>query len=386
MNLSRATVRWPTIVLTIVLMLAPSDGPAAAAPLAGSESGSAWDLLLAGEHDAARASFAQALRAEPADLDQAIGLAALLEARGQIDVALDVLADALAKQDASGLMTRGSWLAALELSEDALDGGARCLPLLERLLAGELTSPDPEIVVRARIALGDILRRSGAAERAAEHASERSGLPTLWTLLGPYGHFSRLEMTRVFPPERGDLEPGDDHTPPSAHPPSRLSTRFADGRVFFPDAFLGFGVSYAVADFELSSAAEVLVWVRPTTSARLLLNGNELFAADRWRERPPDAHSARVRLGAGRHRVLLKLPVEDRPPAFLLAIVRAGDGGLVEGLRWVAVDDEAPLAQAQVLSSGQTMESDHAAASAPASEPAAAIAALWWLKQRGLQR
>lgn len=370
----------------------PPAKPAAAQPAAGAElarpktrpahparpAAEGLALLLEGRNRQAEDALGAALARNPRDLPAAIALAALLDARDDDGSAVQTLARALAG-GANSPEAAGAVAVLGRFGEQAQDGGASAVPVLTDLASGRLPVFVPELRVVAANTLAATLARLGDPERAQALLAGPGGQVTRWRLVGPFGRFERLDLARAFPPESGTLDVAPGTPAADGLPPLALDTTFADGRVVVPAAFRAFGVVYAAADFETAAPAVVRVGVASPASFRVFVDGTLALEADRVREHPPLEVGARVRLSAGRHRILVKVANANRFTPFALAL--HGEKGTPSPLANVA-PGPAPTGTATIEPWPCAL--DDATALDPKADPAAVVARAWWLRERGL--
>ncbi len=363
----------PAVVLLLAIFLSTAGYPAAGP-------GQGWTLLAAGHDDDARSFFRESLARDPADVRSAIGLATLLEGGGDPAGAAAVLASAL-EAGAEGPLAAGAAAHLLSISALLPDGGASLLPLVRRLAGGRDDRFPPELRDVAAAVLGDILARSGRGEEGLAALVDPGHRVTRWTLVGPYGRFAPLALSRRFPPETGLL----DGTPgPGGGPgrPFRLEASFPDGQLLVPPAFRQAGVVYAACEVNLPAGRVLRVVAGASGSFRLFLDGRELLAADRRRNRPPRSLAARVELAPGRHRFLAKLDNSLRLANLVLALHPLDGGPPV-----VAVAaGGSPLPPGKFRATPLPCPLDAAGPGGPPDDPAALLAAAWWTRARGLDR
>ncbi len=376
MKKNKWTVASPLVATLALLAVLPAAPPCAAA--AGPDQG--WAAIAAGRDEEARAFFRDRLAGNPADVRAAIGLATLLEGGGDPAGAASVLAAAL-EAGARGPLASGAAVHLLAISALLPDGGASLVPLVRRLATGEDERFPPELRDVATAVLADILSRAGRGEEGLSALVDPGHRVTGWTLVGPYGRFAPLALARRFPPEDGRLDgtPGAGNSP---WPPFRLEASFPDGRVLVPPAFRQAGVVYAACEVQVTEPRVLRVVAGSSGSFRLFLDGRELLAADRRRERPPRSLAARVELAAGRHRFLAKLDNSLRLADLVLAL-HPLDGGAP----LVAVPaGPAPLPPARFRARPLSCPLDTTAPEGTPDDPAAVLAAAWWTRARGLDR
>ncbi|HZH03728.1 MAG TPA: hypothetical protein VEY30_08095, partial [Myxococcaceae bacterium] len=141
------------------------------------------------------------------------------------------------------------------------------------------------------------------------------------TLTGPHSVWHRLAFDETTPTEEsGNVE---------ANAPGPLG-ELRPRTLLFPDGRLGLsgepppGDVYLLStDVEVARGGDYIVRTLSSASHKVLLDGTRLFER-RTFERPESTVSQRgVTLRPGRHRVLIKLLKESRPPSISLSISRA---------------------------------------------------------------
>ncbi len=369
----------PKLHRTVLVLLGAVSAALPALAIQASEPG--WEKLNQGAHDDAVPLLRACLAERPDDARCAIGLAALLEGRGEYGAAHDVLEAALRagvpEEFGPGMAAR-----TLTLSSRAADGGAAALPLLEDLAAGNLLSEVPEVRSVAALALADVLARLGRPAEAESGLIENAGRIRTWTLLGPYGNLAPLALDRRYAPEKGDLDPSDDVTPRGEQTPHRIDARFPDGRIVLPAPFQRDGAVYAATDVVVKRATRARLRVGSAGTLVAFVDGAPVIRLDRLRERPPYARAALLELGPGRHRILVKMVSGDRYAA-VAATLEALDAKDAARLRFEHPRGT-PEGTVKVLSEAE--HADERARQASKHDPAALVAAVWWLKSRGLDR
>jgi tetratricopeptide (TPR) repeat protein len=365
----------------------PAAGPKASAPrpAAAQPAGpDGWPQVLAGQDAAAEESFAKRLATDPAHLESAIGLAALLEGRGDPGGAMGVLAGALARASTARLAP-GAFARLMGLGSRAPDGGAGAIPLLSKVVAGEVPVSEPEVRSMAVLALADALSRGGEIVPAQELLQGYGGRLARWTLIGPYGKFERLDLYRDFPPDAGQLDPTHDPSGVDGRPPIRVDAVFPDGRVIIPESLGEDGVVYAIADVQLERPTTLRLRLLAPGSAAVAVDGQRALIADRVRERQPIALAARVSFPAGRHRITVKVAL-DATASFALSLEPL-DAAAVRAARsaWREVPVEGQPAggvRIEPLAVGpDAMPASLAAPPAPE-----LLSDAWWMRARRLER
>lgn len=363
--------------LAIALATAALPGTLLAAP-----ADPAHLALLEGRHADAEEALAARAGANERDVETAILLAALLEARGDADGAAATLARAL-KAGVPDAVAAGALSRLATLAPRTGDGGASVVDAFVRIATGEVPAVDPEVRSVATLAAGETLVRTGEMDRALALFDEHSGRVRPWTILGPYGRFPTIDMSRPHPPEAGDLSPRGAALGPSREPTVRMDTVFPDGRAVVLPQIPSAGVVYLVADLVASEATTIRLRVSSPQPYQAYLDGALVLDRDLTTAHPPLALAALVELDAGRHRLLVKLP-NERPWATVSASVEAPAGGRATAVRAEPVRDELPLSRSRAQAAPVALDATDIAALRD--DPARAIAAAWWLRGRDLDR
>ncbi|MCU0223327.1 MAG: hypothetical protein MUF27_04515 [Acidobacteria bacterium] len=343
-----------------------------------------WALLLAGQDAAAEDAFASRLAADPAQLESAIGLAALLEGRGDPGGAMAVLERALARAPLAPLAP-GAFARLMGLGSRAPDGGAGAIPLLSGVVSGEVPVADPEIRSLAVLALADVLARGGEVVPGQEVLQGYGGRLARWTLLGPYGKFERLDLYREFPPDAGATDPANAPPGVDGRPPIRVDATFPDGRVIVPDSFGEDGVVFALADVQFDRPATLRLRVLAPGSVAVAVDGRRALVADRVRERQPIALAARVAFPAGRHRIAVKVAL-DASASFALSLEPLDSvAARPAQAPWRVVPVEGQPAGG-VRIEPLVVAPDALPADLATLRPPELLAGAWWMRARRLER
>lgn len=321
---------------------------------------SGWTDLAEGRWQAAQERFAADHAADPADWRAAIGLAALQELQGDTASAAKILASGLSRASADPFAA-GVLAHLAQLAPRLPDGGASLLPVIEPLARGTRPAPHPEAAALALDAAVEILRQDGRGDDALALLRARAGQLTRWTVLGPYGRFERLALWQTQPPERDDLDPSDDPIGAAGVRPFAVELNPADGRLVIPLSMHSVGVVYAAGRFETPTRGWYRVRAASPVSFRLWIDGKERVTADRIGARPATALATTLELPAGPHTVLVKLANGSRFAWFTLGVTASA-------------------------ASNETATIDASPDVSRLDDPAAALAAAWWLRARGLDR
>ncbi len=342
-------------VLSFSLSVTFATAHAMQGPLGG------WDSMLAGRHEEARESLQSNLSRDSGSARDAIGLAALLDLRGDAAGAAVALATAL-QQDASSPLAAGIVARLAQLAARLPDGGSGLIAVLEPIAAPTSMVADPEVRSIAQELLDEIRRRIGLQSTSSPVVAPGTDRLTQWSLLGPYGRFDRLALWQPQAPENGDTDPSDDPAGSAGQKPFRLDTAVPDGKLVVPLAFHNFGVVYALTQFELPTASVVRLRAASPVSFRVFVDGKELLTADRVGQRPALALSTQRQLSAGKHQVMVKLSNAQRFAWLTLGVTP----------------------QAKLLPPGVSIDGPYDLSTLD--DPAATLAAAWWLRTRGLDR
>ncbi len=340
------------------------------------------DDALAGRNDEAEVHLATCIANHPEDLRCAIAFAALREARGDTNSALDALVAPL-EHDARTPLAAGALARLVTLAARANDGGARARSLLEQIVLGAREVNNPEMRSLAALGLADILARGDEPQFAQRLLVERAGRSESWTLIGPYGRIAPLALTRVFAPERGELDGGEDTQAAGQPRQQRLDTRFADGRVIFPSSLMGNGAVYALTD--LLTTREELLRLRISSRGpfRVFVDGSLALTVDRYRLRPPLAPALMLRLDAGRHRLMIKCVGAGSLPPLSVSLERSDGTALGAGIRF---EHPTGTPSGKVQIRHEELAIDRDSLNPRADDATAFIAATWWLRARGMER
>ncbi|MBP1611806.1 MAG: hypothetical protein H6Q01_469, partial [Acidobacteria bacterium] len=343
-----------------------------------------WPLVLAGQDAEAEQAFIQRLAADPSQLESAIGLAALLEGRGDPGGAMAVLERALARSSTAPLAP-GGFARLMGLSSRAPDGGASAIPLLSGVVSGETAVVEPEVRSLAVLTLADVLSRDGDLAPARELLQGYGGRLAKWALIGPYGKFERLDLYRDFPPDTGEIDPTNDPPGVDGRPPIRVDATFPDGRVLIPDSFGEDGVVFAVSDVVVDQPVTLRLRVLAPGSLAVFVDGRRALVADRVRERQPIALGAGVAFPPGRHRIAVKVAL-DGSASFAISLepLEASAVRATRALWREAPVDGEPAGSVRI--EPLSVASDSIPSDLAALRPAELLADAWWMRARRLER
>jgi hypothetical protein len=252
-------------------------------------------LFLDSNIEQARASAAEALRADAADVRalfvemEAAALAA--DTRAELDAALR-----LCETRRSDARTEVAATRVLELAantEDFLPAIARIQKLLA---AGSVHAP----YLRAAL-LG--AAKDGAPALDAASIARDAGMITHWRVNGPFGRHPNVDWEQSWRPEQ-------DARLAAAYDQRKTEEfQFLDGNIVLPPYLRAKdGVFYAEATIEAPRSGEVTLRLETAGagSAQLFLDGQSVLIKDDRLQPSADLRHVSLRLAAGPHRLLVK--------------------------------------------------------------------------------
>ncbi len=173
----------------------------------------------------------------------------------------------------------------------AIEAGA--LQVLQRGAAGEAA-------FLWRIAAAEVRRnRHDLAGASALFAD--SGSVSQAALWGPYSRFHYLDWQTAFPPEKGEAGAG------AFGPIPLRSAASPDGRYSFAYEGTPADIEYWASDVQVAREGVYLARVAGRASYKLFVDGAPAFERRDFEDSVSEHSAARVRLAAGRHRLLLKV-------------------------------------------------------------------------------
>ncbi len=147
----------------------------------------------------------------------------------------------------------------------------------------------------------------GAPKLNLDETANLAGLFTRWSIAGPFGRYSNLDFERPWPPEAG-LPAGSDFG-------SLVAERFwfHDGTIKLPEYFAGPGVLYAVGELETSPEPALRLEVFGAGPYKVFVDGQPVLLHDSPYVSFAGRNSVPLRLGPGRHRIILKFTADSVP-------------------------------------------------------------------------
>jgi tetratricopeptide (TPR) repeat protein len=164
-----------------------------------------------------------------------------------------------------------------------------------------------------------------------DQATRATGLLTRWRMAGPFGQYSNVDFDRRWPTEADQLsrqqyvdevstagppEAGRKKLATSADNTRIVKTErfwFRDGMLSLPDYFSGSGVFYAVGEIELPASQAFQLEVLSSGTYAVSIDGREALLHDSRYGAGTSRDSSSLRLGAGRHRILVKFTADAAP-------------------------------------------------------------------------
>ncbi len=214
---------------------------------------------------------------------------------------------------------------------------------------------------RARVA------RIAAAEVLGDHARvarlrAENGAVTVWTIAGPFGVHRALDFVRPFAPDGGTL-PREVAAPLAGAARPTRTLPVPDGTVALEGEPSEGDVFYLAADLTLARGGRYLLALGTSMSARVQVDGAVACERRDFEAHLPTVLHVPVALGAGVHRVVVKVARSDERSGLHLALAR--EDGLPSDAVAAPVEPGAPPPRARAPSLG-----------APSHDPRAFAAAL----------
>jgi hypothetical protein len=321
-----------TMARALPLLLAALAGCAAArVPLdrpegdAGAARASARELALAGlrayvvRNDAATAvrRLEEATRRDGRDPWARYGAALL--ARRRLDDAAEV-------SQWTALVDRApAHPLALVAARRLMDLAERAPPLAQAVEAG-LAPAQERLRGLAAIRVRSVRTAAAAAlgdrQRAAGLRAE-NGVVTAWTLAGPFGALHALQIDERFAPEEGVL-PGNTPAPAGLPAVPVRAVACSDGVLALEGEPPGGDIFYLATDVTLARGGDYYLTVTGTTTLRAFVDGAPVVERRAYAGFPPLTQVVPVELGAGRHRLLVKIGRGGALAHLRVALSRAG--------------------------------------------------------------
>ena len=164
-----------------------------------------------------------------------------------------------------------------------------------------------------------------------DQAVRAAGLITHWRIAGPFGHYNNVDFERRWPPETDQLarqryaseptqasapDPHKKRAAASDDPAHEIVVErfwFRDGMLALPEISLGLGTFYAAGDVELPAAQATRIEVLSSGSYVVFVDGKQALLHDVRYSAGPSRDSGSLRLGPGRHRVVVKFTIDAAP-------------------------------------------------------------------------
>ncbi|MCX5732314.1 MAG: tetratricopeptide repeat protein, partial [Deltaproteobacteria bacterium] len=182
---------------------------------------------------------------------------------------------------------------------------------------------------RARVVRAAVAEAHGDLLESARLRGQ-NGVATTWSMAGPFGALHALDMTRPFAPEAGPWLPRWEL--PGRAPLVSRTLPAPEGAVSLDGETPLGDVWYLASDLRLSRGGRYLLALGTTASARLFVDGAPMAERLAWSGWPSIVQVVPVDLGAGAHRVLVKLTRGGARPTLAVALAR--DDGAPADAEW----------------------------------------------------
>jgi hypothetical protein len=169
----------------------------------------------------------------------------------------------------------------------------------------------------ARIAAAEVLGDHGRAGRVRAE----NGAVTAWTLAGPFGSNRARDFVRTFGPDGGAL-PASAPAPFGGAPRPTRAVRAPDGTFALEGEPPDGAVYYLAADVALARGGRYLLALGTSMSARVQLDGALVHERREFAAHLPTVVHVPIALGAGTHRLLVKVARSGERAALHVALAR----------------------------------------------------------------
>ncbi len=146
----------------------------------------------------------------------------------------------------------------------------------------------------------------GAPALDLDRAASEAGLLTRWSIAGPFGRYSNVDLERRWPPEPDQL------SLPAYGSATTEDFRFRDGRITLPDYLAKPGVFYAAAETSITRGPARLE-VLAAGPYVVFIDGRPVLAHDSPYLAVASRDSVLLELQPGQHRIMLKFTAEATP-------------------------------------------------------------------------
>ena len=171
----------------------------------------------------------------------------------------------------------------------------------------------------------------GLPQLDLDQEARSAGLLTRWRIAGPFGHYNNVDFERRWPPEidqfarhqyasepaPGSILDGRKKKAAAGTDASRetIAERFCfrDGMLALPEYLFGLGTFYAVSDVEIPNTQASQIEVLSSGSYVVFVDGKQALLHDVRYGAGPSRDSSSLRLGPGRHRIVVKFTIDAAP-------------------------------------------------------------------------
>ncbi len=178
---------------------------------------------------------------------------------------------------------------------------------------------DPLARDAARALLAKKLVVAGDIDGAAALHAQR-GIIDNWRVIGPCGHHAMASFYQRFPPEEAPVKTLQTPRGPvtwRAPDPENMTPMFDPWQWVYPRQ----NVAYLQTRFELEKAGVVVLHLQTSSAWSLFLDGHRVHTNDPYAREESLNKFCRLTLGAGRHRLLLKMYPNGRQRGVLVRVL-----------------------------------------------------------------
>ena len=327
-------LRGPQLALCVFVIachprIAPPSGPLEAASTQASAPGaSARELALAGfaaellrgDSALAKRHYDAAVALNPADPYALYGELLWAQRSGHPETAVALALD-LCEHNPQHALAAAAARVVLDHAGTSVALDDRLLRRVPALLNAGRVPGDAAHLLRGTLATISGQRGDFAAQDAALAGM---GMPTGYSVLGPFSPYHVLEFDAPLPPEKDGSLAGAFHGPGGALVPRTLL--FPDSRFSLAGSGARGDMYLLAVDVDVAASALYVLRAVSSSSYKASLDGVPLLERRAFEEASTTVGAAGVRLGRGTHRLLVKLARGDGSGTFGVALLRA-DGG-----------------------------------------------------------
>ncbi len=162
-----------------------------------------------------------------------------------------------------------------------------------------------------------------------DDTARSAGLLTHWRIAGPFGQYSNVDFERSWQPERDQLSQGQYSNDgvsltkkkgPADASHTLLTERFwfRDGMLTLPEYLSGSGIFYAASEAEIPNTQVSEIEILSAGTYAVFVDGKQAVLHDTREMAGASRTSTALRLGPGRHRILVKFTADTAPLSIAL--------------------------------------------------------------------